>query len=76
MQQNMTSEEKLIMQKNIKNAKDNNKINEICNLFSKICFPKTYQEFINNLSQDDKDKIEHIDNIENEWYHDFFNIEY
>ncbi len=71
--QNMTYEEFLKIRKN---AEDNRKINTLCDSFNKLCIPKTYQEFIDNLSQDDKDKLKDIDNNEKKCLINFFNNNY
>ena len=71
--QNMTYEEFLKIRKN---AEDNRKINTLCDLFNKLCLPKTFEEYIDNLSKDEKIKLKYIDNIENKWYLDFLNHDY
>ena len=52
--QNMTYEEFLKIRKN---TEDNRKINTLCDLFNKLCLPKTFEEYIDNLSGYDKNKF-------------------
>ncbi len=57
--------------------KDIYAIDNLCREFNKLCIiPKTFNEFIDNLSQYDKDKLKNINNIENSWLENFLNNDY
>ena len=60
----------------IKKWKNIYTIDNLCRELNKLCIPKTLNEFIDNLSQDDKDKLKNINNIENSWLESFLNNDY
>lgn len=65
------------IQKYNKDNKDDKDIDNLCVLFNKLYLPikpKTYVEHMNNLSQNDKDKLKIYNSIENKWYLYFLEI--
>jgi hypothetical protein len=58
----------------IKKNKNEQQINDLCYKFNKLCIPKTYDEYMANLSETDKNALDNINKIEQEWCQTLYKI--
>lgn len=56
--------------------KNKYQIDSLCNEFNKLCIPKTYDEYCDKLTENEKEKLKNISDDDNIWYHNLFNINY